>query len=92
MIIRGKAKELGTAVYKPFINKVLLNRNAMSKKDYILLAGVMSQYNKALQAIDYKVTGNALMRELTLTLAQALKNENAKFDTDKFLTACGVTK
>lgn len=64
----------------------------MSKKDYILLAGVLSQYNKAMQAIDYKITGKAMMRELSVTLAQALKGNNARFDSDKFLTVCGIIK
>lgn len=64
----------------------------MSKKDYNVLAGVLSQYNKALRAVDYKITGEALMRELSMTFAQALKNDNARFDTTRFLTACGIKK
>jgi len=64
----------------------------MSKKDYVLLVGVLSQYNKAMQAIDYKITGEAMMRELSVTLAQALKNENTRFDSERFLIACGINK
>lgn len=64
----------------------------MSKKDYILLAGVLSQYNKAMQAIDYKITGKEMMKELSVTLAQALKGNNSRFDSDRFLTACGIIK
>lgn len=64
----------------------------MSKKDYILLAGVLSQYNKAMQAIDYKITGNTFMFELTITMARALKEQNSRFDIEKFLKACNITK
>ena len=64
----------------------------MSKKDYIVLAGVLSQYNKAMQAIDYKITGRAMMSELTITLTHALKADNPRFDVERFLIACGINK
>ena len=62
----------------------------MSKKDYILLASVLAKYNKAMQGIDYKITGNTFMFELTGAIARVLAEDNNKFDVVKFLKASGL--
>ena len=53
----------------------------MNKKDYILIAAVV---NKATQYEDY-VSKDVLLDELVA----ALKQDNPRFDADKFLAACG---
>lgn len=67
----------------------------MSKKDYILLARVIkSQVDSASTCVDYqdKEQGEYWTKELAKVLAQTLKLENARFDSERFLTACGITK
>lgn len=53
----------------------------MSKKDYVLIAGVLyASYSMAPEDAQTVVYATAL------NMAHALKRENPRFDTDKFLT------
>jgi hypothetical protein len=58
---------------------------SMTKKDYELIA----------KAINWGVNGNTVVVDgdvhaIIYNLANALENNNAKFDRDRFLTACGL--
>jgi hypothetical protein len=64
----------------------------MTKKDFILLAKVMKEYNDAMARTSYKVTGDALTREITFKLSDALATTNPAFDRTRFLEACGITE
>jgi len=52
----------------------------MTKKDYILLARVIKKSSGKSYAIC----------ELVKELCEELKKDNSKFDSDRFLTACGL--
>ena len=61
----------------------------MTKKHYILLANVIkANYNyDLLTKPQQKAVSN-----LAYDLAHTLKLQNARFDQDRFLIACGITK
>ena len=61
----------------------------MSKKDYILLSKVV---NAELNTWQKDSTGYKAVSSVAYTLAQTLKLQNARFDSEKFLTACGIMK
>lgn len=63
----------------------------MTKKDYVLIASV---FNKAMQ---YTADEPRAMEAVKATvevvadeLADALEQDNPRFDRERFLTACGV--
>lgn len=58
----------------------------MTKKDYILLARVMAESRPG-KSTTSDMLGN--WQSICLKLAAELKNENPRFDYDKFLKACG---
>lgn len=62
----------------------------MTKKDYVLIAKTLAIYNRATSSFNYKVNGYALMSEVSMSLAEALKKDNERFDIDKFLQACEI--
>ena len=64
----------------------------MTKKDYILIAEILKLYNASMLAIDYKITGHALLREMTMKFAESLAETNPRFDKGRFLEACGVKR
>lgn len=64
----------------------------MTKKDYELIAKI---FNKNINdTTDYmtqvKYTGNQISKSMAMQFADVLKTNNPKFDTSKFLTACGI--
>lgn len=54
----------------------------MSKKDYLLLARVIKQYDSEVDSISNLVYG----------IAYELQKDNPRFDINKFLIACGITE
>jgi hypothetical protein len=57
----------------------------MTKKDYILIAGVLKQQTDVLQGSQLDSHHNTI-----LMLKEALAIENPKFDKSKFLRSCGL--
>ena len=51
----------------------------MTRKDYQLIADVFA-----------RSAGDDIAKFLAVNLADKLKQDNPRFDADKFLTACGV--
>ena len=59
----------------------------MTRKDYQLIAsGVLS----TLRCYDNGTPENAAIKELALTLSYELGMDNPRFDSNRFLVACGV--
>ena len=59
----------------------------MTKKDYELIANVI----RGCVVFDTtKLTGKEMLVEVSYQLAHFLKQDNPKFDKDKFINACGV--
>lgn len=56
----------------------------MTRKDYVLIAGVLSKFPR----LDYGV--ESVLEELAEEMADALAGTNPLFNRDKFLVACGV--
>ncbi len=59
----------------------------MSKKDYILIARVIKQNT------DYQLQSKAqvtALKNLAFDFSHILHLDNAKFDSAKFLSACGI--
>ena len=54
----------------------------MSKKDYVLIAKIFNVYAG---------TKNSA-KDIAKSLAEVFKCENPRFDTKRFLTACGITE
>ncbi len=52
----------------------------MSKKDYVLIAGVFASISKVQN-----------VQALAIRMAEALKQENANCDGERFLSACGIS-
>lgn len=57
----------------------------MTKKDYILLAGVLKDAKQGHQA------GLPAIQEIASVLAVKLREDNPLFDRERFLAACGFT-
>lgn len=58
-----------------------------------MLAKLFAIYSKSMKLNDemsIKTTGSALVREMSYKLAEELKSENPRFDTTRFITACGT--
>ncbi len=67
----------------------------MTKKDYVLIAGALhrSGMAKGLEKNAIKrQAGEDMRRLIAIDLASSLKEDNAKFDWDRFMEACGVTE
>jgi len=63
----------------------------MTKKDYILIAEAIKTYTD--EERDNKADSNHayyVLKNLANNLANKLYEDNARFDRDKFLKACGV--
>ena len=61
----------------------------MTRKDYIQIAKVFNAHMKA--AIDSGAGDQQeTIEDLAAGIAIMLQNDNARFDRNKFLTACGV--
>lgn len=58
----------------------------MTKKDYELIARVFFNHKKR-----YGFSYDALLDELIVNLAEALKSDNTRFDTKRFIDACNGT-
>lgn len=64
----------------------------MTKKDYELIAKI---FNKNINdttnyMTEVKYTGQQISKAMAMQFADVLKMHNDKFDTKRFLTACGV--
>ncbi len=65
----------------------------MTKKDYELIArsvwrsGYVPDKNKVRQ-----VAKTAMRRLIAIDLASSLKEDNPRFDREKFMSACGITQ
>ena len=62
----------------------------MTKKDFELIASILKIYNNSLNNLNYKITGEALVREITFVFCENIASKYPKFKKDKFLIACGV--
>lgn len=64
----------------------------MTKKDYELIARIFNKniHDKTSYMTEVKYTGNQISKSMALQFADVLKTNNPKFDTKKFLTACGI--
>ena len=62
----------------------------MSKKDYVLIAKVIMA--ERITWCKDAIIAHKAIDSIAHTLAQTLKLENPRFDSDRFLTACGITK
>ena len=66
-------------------------RQSMTKKDYVLIAesfwrvGFLKDRNQVRESAK-----QARTRAIAVDLAYSLKNENPRFDPDKFLKTCGI--
>lgn len=56
----------------------------MTRKDYVLIAGVLNKFPR----LDYGV--ESVLEELAEEMADALAGTNPLFNRAKFLDACGV--
>lgn len=55
----------------------------MTKKDYVLIAEGIQRHRKS-----YGGRTDAVVKEVVYDLAQALEQENDKFDAERFTKAC----
>ena len=58
----------------------------MTRKDYVMIAEVLSNSAHALNPF----TGECLFNELVRDFADVLQADNDRFDRARFLDACGV--
>ncbi len=66
----------------------------MTKKDYILIAETINGQREAYKGEHDNIATNVMygLDRASKALADALGKENPKFDSSRFLSACGVTK
>jgi hypothetical protein len=64
----------------------------MSKKDYVLIASVIRDSVEGQKEGSHRVvsSANAVISNIAYYMAEKLKGDNIKFDSGRFLTACGV--
>lgn len=62
----------------------------MTKKDYILIASILEQKFSEVRGKNYEAS--IAVRSIVDRLATGFKDNNTRFQVDKFLTACGITK
>ncbi len=64
----------------------------MTKKDYELIARILHKniHDTTGYMTEVKYTGNQISKAMAMQFADVLKTNNPKFDTKKFLTACGI--
>lgn len=58
----------------------------MSKKDYVLIAGIIADCRAKLP----EAAQITLDRDLVVPMSRALRADNPRFDYSRFLHACGV--
>jgi hypothetical protein len=72
----------------------ITRRDQMTRKDYELIAGVFAHRINGLEARDNGATATAASlftaKELADAMALQLKQDNPRFDRERFLKACGV--
>lgn len=61
----------------------------MTKKDFELIAGVFAKAQASLDS-GFHLTADNLMQLLVLMMEEKLANTNPRFESETFLTACGV--
>lgn len=61
-----------------------MNSKYMSKKDYILIAKVLASEKPSIMDNNYP------WARIVRAMAQTLKLQNSRFDSEKFLIACGL--
>jgi len=65
----------------------------MTRKDYILIASVIKSHLNSSYTHINKTTAETeayAVKSLAATMADELAKDNAMFDKDKFLKACGI--
>lgn len=55
----------------------------MTKKHYIMIAGIMSEFSR---------TGEPIVKSLAHAFADQLAGDNPRFDRSRFLLACGYDR
>lgn len=64
----------------------------MTKKDYILIANaIKEQWQLSKKHSEHPQHSGLAIHNTALRLAYAFKQDNPRFDVDRFLTACGVS-
>jgi hypothetical protein len=64
----------------------------MTKKDYELIAKVIKDDEYLWKAIHSGAMGREYQSSIAEAFAKVLRIENPRFNKDKFLVACGITK
>ena len=62
----------------------------MTKKDYILIASILEQKFSEVRGKNYEAS--IAVRSIVDRLATGFKDNNPRFQVEKFLSACGITK
>lgn len=76
-----------------FTNPTQTKETTMTRKDFVLIAESFADTRKKLQEPGACINTAAALDVLDFTVRQtafALRRTNPRFDTDRFLTACGV--
>lgn len=70
----------------------------MTKKDYVMIAAAIKAERMPVEGTNANVQGawtagnNVALSDLALRLASEFKAANPRFDSARFLAACGVTQ
>lgn len=62
----------------------------MTRKDYVLIAAALNNVRLRLVDSDYTLAFNAGIEATANELCSTLALDNPRFDTERFLKACGV--
>ena len=54
----------------------------MTRKDYVAVANILSEYRQSIPAEDY--------HDLVMDFGKMMKLDNTRFDLSRFLIACGI--
>ena len=63
----------------------------MTRKDYVLISGALKDARNSLGRFASPQEIN-LFHQACFSIASALKEENERFDRERFMTACGLDK
>jgi hypothetical protein len=78
--------------YLDIVSNGLNGENAMTKKDYILIAEVIKQCHPvSSMPKEWRNGCESAMSYIARHLADEMKKDNSRFNRERFLNACGVT-
>ena len=61
----------------------------MTRKDYVMIAGIIKDANYTASKFQ-DTRGAGMLTHIAIELSDALAKDNPRFDSARFLTACGV--